>query len=237
MKKVLLAFVIASFCWSCAASQSKNIEPNSRSNVTDETPSPTEIPDTKEIVNKMEENQKTPNVSINEADFTAVKLVQNKMEKMTLAKQPQEIVKQILDVNNETSEKPFGRTLDKINLQVEDYDLDHDGIAERVIIARLFSDESPPVIYIFKSENGKWNRPIFEADLGEPDSNTHQEVEFLVNKDKSGFDVIKLVDEFGSVEIPQKTILYFQMKDGKYERIECRNVEGKTGEKISECKE
>lgn len=246
MNKVLIACLLATFLWSCAATQSKSVELNAVSPDGREKPTPTAekaMANSDDLFNKMKEKTKTPtptpnpNAPVSDADYNAVKLVQSKMEKTTLARQPREIAEHILAANNETSEKPFGRSLDKINVRVKDYDLDHDGIAERVMIARLYSDESVPVLYVFKSENGKWSRFIFEMELGTPDSESNQEVEFLEKKDKSGFDLIKIIDEYGDEGKPMKDVLYFQMQNGKYERIECRKIEGAATEKTTPCSE
>lgn len=214
MNYILLLCLLVLLSLACATTKSKNIETTILSQNVTEQPSP----------------KPTMPMTINDIDYVVTEFVSDKIKETTLERQPQEIIKYILQ--GELSEKKFGRSLKEIKVRVEDRDLNYDGIGERIMIAKFYGDKSVPVLYIFKSDNEKWNHCIFEIDLGYPDSNPFK-VDFLKGSDKSNFDLIKVSDVYGDKEV-LKDVTYYQMQNGKYERVECHKVEGST-EKVIPC--
>lgn len=207
MYSIILLCLFALLSLACAATKSKNVEQNALS---------------QNVINKSSPKTTPTPMSINDADYIATELAPDKIKKTTLDNQPQEIIEYILQ--GERAEKKFGSSLKEIKIQVEDHDIDYDGTNERILVAKFYGNESIPVLYIFKSENGKWNSCIFEIDLGDPNENPFK-VEFLRMTNKSDFSLIKTSEEYGDKEI-MKDITYYRMQNGKYERFECHKVEG-----------
>lgn len=235
MKKVLLVCVFSLVGLACATTQSKSVESNiTRQNVQESSTPPAENT-AKDLFDKLKEANKkpTPPANPNPVDETAyiiTELVRKKIKKTTLDQQPKEIVEYI--ERNGLTEKSFGSSHKEIKTYFEDRDINYDGIVERVIFAILHGDEAIPNFYVFSSENGKWNNCIFEAELGFPDG-TPFKLELLAQPNQSKFDLIKVSDIYGDKEV-MKDIVYYQMKDGKYEMFECRKVEGEN-EKTVAC--
>lgn len=236
MNNILLTCVFALVSLGCATTQSKNAELNAARQNTQESPTPPAANNDKNLLDELREANKRPTLPanpnpVNEATYIVNKLDQNKIKMTTLDRQPQEIIEHILQ--GQSSEERFERSLKEIKVQVEEHDLNHDGEPERILIARLFSNQSVPVFYIFASENQKWSNSLLEIDLGFPDSDP-SEVEILTKSDKNGFDLIKVSEVYGDKEV-MKDVVYYQMKNGKYEVFECRKVEG-VKEKTIPCR-
>lgn len=232
MNNIMLVFIFAVFGLACATTQSENVEPTTSQDSTQK-PTPTPASMMNAILPKSEPTpMRTPTgiqTPINDADYTVTKLDQNKMKQTTLNRQPQEIIEAVFQ--NESSDRDNRRMPEKIKIKVLERDLNRDGVPERIVLSRLYSDEGVPSLCIFRFENEKWNQCIFMTE-GSPDDDL-SEIEFLSKPDKGEFDLIRLTDAYGDKEVI-KDIFYYQMQNGKYELIECRKIEGKT-EKVISC--
>lgn len=217
----------------CAATQSQSVVSNVLPQNSQEKSAPTP-PSIGDMLTPIREPTKLPiaigiPTPINDADYIISKLTRNKMKKATLNRQPQEIIESVLEYELSLSDNR--RSPDKVKISVEERDLNQDGVPERILASRLYTDEEVPSLRIFRFENEKWNCCIFMTE-GSPD-NELSEIEFLSKPNKSDFDLIKLIDVYGDREVI-KNIFYYQMQNGKYELVECHKLEGKI-EKVVAC--
>jgi len=226
MNKILLIFLLTLLGLGCSIIQSKNVEPNKKAeNIQVKATPPKE---NKNISNEADLANANPAIlPINDADYVATKLVENKMTQTTLDGQLPKIIEQIF--MNESTEKNKWRSPKNAKAKIENRDFNGDGDPERIIISRLYSEKGVPVLYIFNSDN----ELIFQRDLGVPYSDSDIETEFLTKSGKNEFDLIKLTENLGTDEELKETTYYKMNKKG-YEPIECHKIEGKS-DKIIPC--
>lgn len=236
MKSIILVSFLTVFLTSCDTTQSKNVDSSSptavtptiqESNKSPKLPSPTPFSTPIGI--------KTP---IEDTDYSVTAFDYGKMTKSLLGGQPMDIIEKIglFDpasrkhsnpaVNLEEELKP----IKKIKIKTADYDLNHDGVAERAVTSRREPGDGLEALSIFRLENDKWLE-IFGAE-GDPDYPTLPKVEFLRDLNKGGFDLIKEIIEIDANK-DLKDIIYYQMQNGQYKPVECYWAEGSVKKSVS----
>jgi hypothetical protein len=223
MNRILLYIFVVVIISGCAVTESKNVE-----NVA-VTPTPPPSNSFKEMIKILIPPTPLPTpVStpdgiqspIKDLDYTIVKFDKGKMKKTTLDTQPIEIIRgtvfSAFDETEESDPKTYRETMKlvkKTKIRVLDRDFNHDGIDERIVLSHSGVDSFD----VFRVVDGKW-KYIFGL-YGDPDYPELKDVEFLVNPNKTGFDLIKEISEsYGQIN-------YYQMLNGeKYERVECQEL-------------
>ncbi len=238
MKNILFVCLFTSLCLACTATQSQTLEssnmapPKKSATPAQETlkPSRPSMREIFEAAREPKEPSPTPMgipTPIKDSDYIVSELSEKKLKRITLDRQPQEIIKYVLDSYHQESQDIYGTPLRKINTGVEDRDLNHDGVAERIVLAELFGDDEFPVLYVFKFDNKKWNG-LVNVELGFPNGGLDDKVSFLSKPDRSDFDLMKVFSRNSDY------MNYYQMQNGEYKLVECHKIEEKV-EKVISC--
>jgi hypothetical protein len=233
MKSVLLCLLLMILISGCTATQSKNVE-----NVVVK-PTPPSSNSYEEAIKSLIPPTPLPTPAatpdgiqspIKDLDYTVVKFDKSKMKKTTLDTQPIEIVRgtvfSAFDETKESDPKSYWETMKLVKrtkIKVLNRDFNYDGIDERIILSRGETGEEVESFDVFKLVDGKWDS-IFSLE-GDPDYPQIMDIEFLVNPNKTGSDLIKEIFKDGDEKEVFGQINYYQMLNGeKYERVECREL-------------
>ncbi len=233
MKTILLFGALVFITVACSRIHSEDIDVNlSSENVKDRTtvnqssnsPMPLLTPPAKTVVDRQ---------PVNEADYTVAKFDYGKMRAATLGTQPLEIIKEVAAFDPERlkqSNPNFNikeelKAFDRYKIKMAEYDFNHDGTAERIILSRGETGGEVELLEIFIRRNDQWHS-IFVIE-GDPDDPRVPHLEILTSADKSGFDLIKTVLKTGIGDKSQ-TVNYYQLQADQYKAVDCYFIEGKT---------
>ena len=237
MKTILLFGVLVFLTVACSRIHSEGIDTNlSSENVKDRmtanqssnSPIPLLTPPTQTVVDRQ---------PINETDYTVSKFDYAKMRAATLGTQPLEIIKEVAAFNPERLKKLNAKfnikeelkAFDKYRIKAAEYDFNHDGTAERIILSRGETGGEVELLSIFIRKNDQWS--LIFTEEGNPDDPQVPRMEILTKADKSGFDLIKTVLETGAGDKSQ-AVNYYQLQADQYRAVDCYYVEGKSKESI-----
>lgn len=173
--------------------------------------------------------------SVNEADYTVSKFDYAKMKAATLGTQPLEIIKEIAafdperlkELNPSVNIKEELKAFDKYKIKTAEYDFNHDGVAERIILSRGETGGEVELFSVFMLKGEQWHL-IFSIE-GDLDIPKVPPMEILTGANKTGFDLIKTIAKRGTNDDSQD-VRYYQMRDDQYEAFDCYFVDGKTKE-------
>jgi hypothetical protein len=232
MRGILLYFLVIFIISGCATTESKNVEisdvkPTPLSSNATSNLAPTPFPTPLSTPSATPDGIQSP---IKDLDYTIVKFDKSKMKTTTLDTQPLEILNKTVLYGIIKTQKDFPDIFKdemtkakKIVIKIIERDFNHDGIDERVILSRGETGEEVESFDVFRMVNGKWDS-IFGLS-GNPDYPKIMELEFLVNPNKTGFDLIKEIFKDPDSKEVLGQILYYQMlKEGNYEKVECQEL-------------
>ncbi len=237
MKDILLFAVLAFFTATCNQTHSESVDANSALrnisnqvmvNQSSNLPMPSATPTAKPTVDRK---------PVNEADYTAAKFDYAKMLAMTLGTQPLEIIKEtaafdperLKQLNPSVNIKEKLKAFDKYKIKTAEYDFNHDGTAERIVLSRGETGGEVELLNIFIRKNDQWHS-IFGIE-GDPDDPKVPRIEILTSLNRNGFDLIKTIAVIGAGNDSQE-IRYYQMQDEEYKAVDCYFTEGKTEESV-----
>jgi hypothetical protein len=158
---------------------------------------------------------------INDSDYIITEFDSDKIELTTFASQPSEILESIWSVT--PADKKNWDKVRRFKVKVEERDMNHDGISERIIASRISSTEGPLSFHIFSFDKDKRANLIFRWDEGPGDF--LPKIEFLTKPNKTDFDLIKVTYEYGGDRETMKDIFYHRMQNAGYQEVECLEVE------------
>lgn len=225
MKSVLLFGVMAFFAASCNRIQSESVDANASLRNADNRAAFNRSPNPAMPSPTTPTNMISEPPSINEADYIVSKFDHAKMRATTLGTQPLEIIKDIAAFDPERlkqSNPNFNlqqelKAFDKYKIKTAEYDFNHDGTAERIIVSRGETGGEVELFSVYIRRNDQWHS-IFAIE-GDPDEPRVPKIQMLTEKNKNGFDLIKTIAENGAGDGSQD-IKYYRMQTERYEAID-----------------
>ena len=231
MKDVLLFGALAFFTVACSQIHSEGVDANlSSGNANDRvvfnqssiSPTPTAKP----TVDRQ---------PFNEADYTIAKFNYAKMQATTLGTQPLEIIEEtaafdperLKQLNPSVNIKEELKAFDRYKIKTAEYDFNHDGTAERIILSRGETGGEVELLNIFIRKNDQWHS-IFGIE-GDPDDPKVPQIEILTSVNKNGSDLIKTIA--GASDDSQE-VRYYRMQDEEYKAVDCYFIENKVKKSI-----
>lgn len=172
---------------------------------------------------------------VNEADYTVAKFDYAKMRATTLDTQPLDIIKKVgpfdpefsKQLNPDVSIEEELKKFSKYKIKTAEFDFNHDGTAERIILSHGEIDGEIESLNVFIRKDEQWDS-IFSIE-GNPDEPKVPRIEILTSANRNNFDLIKLVAESGAGD-DSRDIRYYKMLNGHYEAVDCYFVDGVTKE-------
>lgn len=158
---------------------------------------------------------------------------------MFLEEQPSEIVAFLLkDIGTQDNLKSPATWAKKLKIIAGDRDLNHDGVADKLIVALTDSegrDRSTKTLHIFSFEKGKWNWLSEDLLIDDIKGTT-----FIPTGKKNEFDIMKYTSDLYSEEegkwdqLIGKYESYDRVENGKYKTFKCLEIT-KKGKKEVPC--